>query len=86
MDRIKNSKMINNLTDNLLVACIRELQNIEEWKVECIAREQNMPADLLARKAAELERGIHILQQPLAEIVEALEDNDFGIPTWRQWK
>ncbi|XP_031116716.1 uncharacterized protein LOC116020380 [Ipomoea triloba] len=80
-----NGRQIENAVDNILLACKTEAANISEWKLECVGREQNRAADLLAWKAEELDKGVNILQSPPAELLEIMEDDKIGVSAWRQW-
>lgn len=37
VEEFNNNKEINNVADNLLAACKREIKNFEKWKTWCIA-------------------------------------------------
>lgn len=72
-----------NATCNILNACRRELRQLDDWRLCIIPRESNAPADSMARLAKGYPRGIHIIHEPSACILNLLEQDWAGLPKWR---
>nr|GMC96660.1 F-box/kelch-repeat protein At1g80440-like [Ipomoea batatas] len=79
---INQNWKFNNVADNTVVACKRELNSIGTWQVSHIARDKNRAADLLA-KAVIGENKMVIYNQPPDILLDTLEEDQFGLPIWR---
>lgn len=77
VNAINNNRGLNNMVNNIIHACKRELQSIGTWHLSFAAMNKNRAADFLARSLAVGHRMV-IHDQPIESILQILEDDQQG--------